>query len=194
MHNPERLADRRRRLKAHSVGHVLVYWRVLGVLTGGWSFAVLLLWDAASDPDLFLLLGPAFGLAWMFLLFATYKSYSRETIGLAFAVPLAGVLVVAALVTGADLKLRLWLCETELKQYAANAPVDPPEFDADKMVGLFLVTGVKKSNSAFCLFGPHGFLNRYGIAYIPVGTGPLPPEIRIQHSIYGDWYTFWWKF
>jgi hypothetical protein len=171
-------------------------WRILATLAVGWFHGVLLFWDAVpvfAGEVFFLMMGVGLGLAWFILLLTTLGYCSREKVVLVLTIPLVGILGVAGIETDVGLGLRLWLCENQLKQYAANAPPNPQGIHAGERVGLFQVTRMQKSSGAFCLYDNHGFLNRCGIAYVPPGTGPLL-GIRMGHRVYGDWYTSWSKF
>jgi hypothetical protein len=60
-------------------------------------------------------------------------------------------------------------------------------------VGLFLVEGIEEFQGAIFLYTSNGFINRYGIAYVPPGT-ELPPRRFLIKNLSGNWYSFGWRF
>jgi hypothetical protein len=109
-------------------------------------------------------------------------------------VPFVGGLGFVLACTDADLRLRVWLCESALRRYAAVTPPYRSFSGKGEWVGLFHVDELATSQGAFVLYtSADGLMNRAGIAYIPPGSQP-PPGVRIRRHLYGNWYSFWWKF
>jgi hypothetical protein len=96
--------------------------------------------------------------------------------------------------TDIGFSFRFALSKSALDDYVANANREEMKFWNDpRRVGLFLVDGVEEYEGAVFLYTSNGFLNRYGIAYVPSGQNPPPRRFLIK-NLSGPWYTFGWHF
>jgi hypothetical protein len=108
------------------------------------------------------------------------------------SVPIIGAIgFSAAVAPDHALTLRVALSETSLIAYAKDAPAGY-HFDQTQWVGLFHVKKSYGCNGAVYLYTGCGFLDPYGVAYMPQHGGPAQ-RIRIYH-LYGPWYSFAEKF
>lgn len=169
----------------------------LGILGLVWLFmAMALLSDAGcSLLSMVALMASGFllGVLWYVgVLFCWGEIHSWKAKAWMAVVPLAGMLGFVLAETDADLALRVWLCESSLKHYAVVTR--PHDSAASEWVGLFQIKQLDKSKGAFALYtSKDGMMDRAGIAYVPTGSQP-PPAVRIKRHLYGNWYSFWWKF
>lgn len=123
---------------------------------------------------------------------AVLRPWSWQARSWAAVVPLVGTFGFVLACTDADLALRVWLCEPSLRRYAVNTV--PHYSPTGEWVGLFYVDELAASGGAFALYTDReGLFDRAGIAYVPPGNQP-PPGVRIKRRLYGNWYSFWWKF
>jgi hypothetical protein len=143
----------------------------------------------------FFIFGGAFtlGIAWIVVsihrpvLFRSMKNCAWW-----FSAPLAGVLMLILYAGDWDLQLRVSLCEDELNEYAVS--VQPGTDDRTwRCVGLFSVNRTFMDDKGVVyLYTSTGFLDDYGIAYVPPGCDP--PKRRQPMHLHGRWYWFREKF
>jgi hypothetical protein len=110
------------------------------------------------------------------------------------AAGVAGAIGLVFGLTDMGLRARLFLCEAEVAAYVTC--VDPgthEHFEPPESVGLFRVDETEEYGGAVLLYTQGGFIDRYGVAYVPPGAG-LPPGTRVERHLYGNWYHFKWKF
>jgi hypothetical protein len=173
--------------------------------TASWAFAVAGgLWLLAAVPFLtnpgdlapllFAAAGLLIGLAWLcVLLIPPHLPRSAGEACRWASVPLAGLLGLAA-VSGPGLMLRVALCERQLTAYVAGVPPGTGGIHPPKRVGLFSVDETEEYQGIVLLYTDSGFLDRFGVAYVPPGKGP-PQVFKVRFShLYGPWYRFRWKF
>ena len=121
----------------------------------------------------------------------------RIAFGLWASVPLA--LVFGAVLYGSEwpVKVRVWLCEAELRDYAERDTTEPPSITSPQRVGLYTVYSVDRYAGVVDLMTRHDGFDRGGITYAPHGlprrtTNPFliddddrPGGYR---HLYGPWY------
>lgn len=144
-------------------------------------------------------LGLYLGVAWMIYSLGwlgVFAAWRRALVWL--AVPLFPVVALHALWTGWPLAVRVWLCESALRERAAPGPIDPFEHvDGHKApprwVGLFEVYEVRRISHG----GPTtftttpGLYSEAGLVYAPDGR-PLLVDgrpVAFRH-LYGPWYRY----
>jgi hypothetical protein len=109
----------------------------------------------------------------------------------------AGFLGLLLAFTDVGVMIRIGLCESSLKSYAAQVALAGGEFIHDsRPVGLFSVDGEEHIGGGvvFLYTGEH-WIDRVGVAYVPPETTP-PAQIprRVIRHLYGPWYTCVWRF
>jgi len=173
--------------------------KILALLTWIWlAVALPCLSDVARSFHTWLLLGSS----WLILAVACIilplflhgflEDRSGRVWWLSAVVPVAVGLTLWF--TDIGLSLRFALSKSSLDDYVANANREEMKFfQGSRRVGLFLVDGVEEYESAVFLYTSNGFLNRYGIAYVPSGINPPPRRFLIK-NLSGHWYSFGWRF
>jgi hypothetical protein len=172
---------------------------ILGIAGIMWLLAAVPLLSDAGDGGFALVILAGSGFLLGFIWFTSVRFYAQvlhpwfwQAKAWVAIVPLVGVIGFVLAYTDADLALRVWLCEPSLRRYAVNTV--PHYSPTGEWVGLFYVDELAASSGAFALYtDTEGLLNRAGIAYVPPGNQP-PPGVRIKRRLYGNWYSFWWRF
>jgi hypothetical protein len=137
--------------------------------------------------------GSFLGFAWIMVSFHNPILFRPvKNCALWLSAPLT-VLLMAILYAGDwDLQLRVELCEDALNEYAVS--VQPGTDDRTwRRVGLFSVNRTYMDDEGVVyLYTSVGFLDDYGIMYVP--PGGEPPKRRQPMLLHGRWYWFKEKF
>jgi hypothetical protein len=143
-------------------------------------------------------LGFAVGVAWVIYSLAwlgVFRSWRRAVVWV--AVPLFPLIAAHALRTGWPMTVRVWLCESALRERAKPGLIDPFEhLDSDKAepkrVGLFWVRSVWTRPDGTAVFDAgRGYFIKGGIVYAPDGPPGLIGEGRVTvRHLYGPWYRY----
>jgi hypothetical protein len=180
------------------LGSRLIALRIHAVLSWLWLLVGLPWITDASSGDLGLILLAAWLLLsvfWggLFLEWYPTSLLSRAGRRCLLASGLALLLGFVLGATRVGLTLRVALCEPVLTCHIANLPPGTRDYHEPRLVGLFWVHEEQEHQGAVALYTSYGFMNRYGVAYLPPGTS-LPRPIRHLQHLYGPWYAFEWKF
>jgi hypothetical protein len=145
-----------------------------------------------------LMFASGFGLAclWTLINIAT-AAPSRTEYGLWLSVPFA--LVFGAVVYGSEwpVKVRVWLCEAELRGYAERDTAEPPSIASPHRVGLYTVHAVDRYAGVVDLMTRHDVFDVGGITYAPNGIPRRPANPSViddddrpggYRHLYGPWY------
>jgi hypothetical protein len=110
------------------------------------------------------------------------------------SVPAVPVVAVLLCCTHHDLAVRVWLCDSELREYAEPVRRNPDSASyISQNVGLFRVRKTTADEKQVMLHTSDGFMTSSGIVYRPDGT---PPEYRDRlgscrfEHLYGPWWRF----
>jgi hypothetical protein len=169
------------------------------VIAAGWLWglaALPVVTDAAVDFGWSLLLsvsGLMIGLVWLAystVIPAVFKT--PRVRWLWWSVPVIGVGGLLLSMTHRDLAARVWLCESELREYAEAIRQNPQAPRESHRVGLVVVRFASADENQVFLYTAHGFMDSAGIVYRPDGN---PPEHAHRHQhLYGPWWWFWEDF
>lgn len=184
-------------VREESIHHDRAYAVSLAAMAWLWLLiAIPFLTDAACN----FFAGMALTLFWMLLALAWLAGlffascFSPRAGYLWLSAALAGVLGLLLTFTDLGFQLRVALSERWLTAYVSAVPLGAKDaLHSERQVGLFGVDGTEESNGVVLLYTSHSFLDRHGIAYIPVGTVP-PPQVRSLKHLFGPWYSFQWHF
>ena len=164
-----------------------------------WSVVALLeLTDAGVGclSQLFLVLGGgAIALTWIGVSIAKPQVFSTPRVRWCWwAVPAIGFLAAILAATNVGLTIRVWLSETELREFAEQAIADP---DQDKTyphrVGWLTVHRVWADERQVRIYTAYsGFFDCAGVVYCPDGDEPRSPG-RHAH-LFGPWWWYWERF
>jgi hypothetical protein len=143
-------------------------------------------------------LGLAVGVAWVVYSVSwlgVFAAWRRALVWL--AVPLFPIVVGHALWTGWPLAVRVWLCESALRERTTPGPIDPFEHvdghkAEPKRVGLFQVYEIWRKPDGVTVFTTApGMYVEGGLLHAPDGhadqLGDRP--IALRH-LYGPWYRY----
>jgi hypothetical protein len=163
-----------------------------------WCLAALPVLSDAGESLLFLalfLMGMLIGLIWTAYSIAVPAVFRNSRLRwLWLSVPAIGLLGVLLAATHRDLAIRVWLCESQLRDYAESFRRNPnaaQRFD-HRWVGLFEVDGVSADGDQVMLYTARsGWLDSAGIVYRP--DGAQPSFGRCEH-LFGPWWWFWEDF
>lgn len=181
-----------------SIDGMTLYAKFLAVFAWLWLLAALpFVTDAACEFIASMLLA----VTWMILAFAwlcgllaapfLFRSASARKWW--FSAGLAGILGLLLAFTDVDFMLRVALSERALSAHVASVPPGTQNsIHPNRLVGLFLVDGTEESGGAVFLYTSSGFLDRYGVAYVP--DGAIPPSHLSMKHLFGPWYHFKWRF
>jgi hypothetical protein len=175
---------------ATSVACLLVAFTWLCLL-----LAVLFLSEPAHNFVAMLFLGASglvIGTTWLIFTVVKPQLLSSTSRRWWLTVPLAGGLGVVLLITNWGLALRIALCESTLHNHIAGLSAGSNVQRRPERIGLFRFEEVEEYQGSVYFYTGSGFLNRYGLAYIPPGQRPAP-WMSVRH-VYGPWYTFEWRF
>ncbi len=178
--------------------------RVTLLLLAIWFAAAVFIFSEPGVPGLiggpqhFILIGSALllGIVWSIQsLHAYFRRRQRPRPNRVWwCAPAVFVLGFALGTTHLDLAVRVWLCETELQDFAAaRTEARSAQAGMPQWVGLFRVEGVFIIDSDTHFRTGFGFFSDYGIAYRPHG-GPgevfsLNRVVRYVH-LFGSWYRY----
>jgi hypothetical protein len=171
--------------------------RALAVWAWVWLvFALPFLTDAACNILVgLLLLGSwaVLALAWLVLgLVGLPRSLGSRWW---WASAVAGCLGVVLALTDVGLAARVALSRPWLEDYARQVPRDKRNSSHEpRWVGLFRVDGTENQGGAVFLYTGTGYLNRYGVAYIPPDERPRDFDKIRTRPLLGPWESFVWKF
>jgi hypothetical protein len=102
---------------------------------------------------------------------------------------------VALAFTDAGLAARAALSRPWLDAYARGVPLNGGESTHEtRLVGLFLVDGTENVDGVVFLYTNQGWLDRYGLAYVPSQQEGVPISHRSTRPLLGRWHAFRWKF
>lgn len=155
--------------------------------------------DAAVGFGWFILLffgGGLTGLVWVAYSLAKPDVFRAPRVRwLWLSVPMIGVGGLLMGLTHRDLAMRVWFCDSELREYAERVRQNP---DAPRgspgRVGLFEVRHVSADDKEVFLYtAGAGFMDSAGIVYRPDGERPEGGRHRYEH-LYGPWWWFWERF
>ena len=172
------------------------------VIGAGWLWGLAALpqvTDAAVGFFWFTVLlfgGGSTGLVWGVYSFAAPDVFRVPRVRwMWLSVPVIGVSGFLLGLTHRDLALRVWLCNSELREYAEAARQNPevPQ-GLHRLVGLFKVGYTSADEKQVMLYtAGAGFMDSAGIVYRPDGQRPDHHRCRYEH-LYGPWWWFWEKF
>jgi hypothetical protein len=112
-----------------------------------------------------------------------------------WAAAVAGCLGVGLAFTDAGLLVRVALSQPWLEAYARQVPLDSRDtLHEPQWVGLFRVDGEENRGGAVFLYTSYGYLNRYGLAYIPSEQAFHQFSRMRKRPLLGEWHVFEWKF
>jgi hypothetical protein len=165
------------------------------VIAAGWLWGLAALpqvTDAALDFDWFLLLfwsGLLMGFVWVGYSFAVPGVFRTARVRwLWLSVPAIGFGSLVLSFTHRDLAMRVWLCDSELREYAESVRQNPEAGRQPRRVGLFEVRSAGADENQVYLHTASGFMHSAGIMYRPDG-GPPEHRRRSKH-LYGPWWWF----
>jgi hypothetical protein len=155
--------------------------------------------DAAVDfmTDVMLVLTAcAIGLAWLVYSCAAprvFREPRRRRQWL--SVPLLGLVSLTLASTDYDLAARVWLCDSELREYTEAARQGRSSRSGEyRRVGLFQVRSGTADEDQVMLETASGFLTSSGIVYRPDGMRPESRAYKgscdFEH-LYGPWWKFY---
>ncbi len=169
------------------------------VIAAGWLWGLAALpqvTDATTSFGWFLLGVPSgllIGLVWVVYSCAVPGVFRAPRVRwLWAAVPVIGLGSLLLTFTHRDLAVRVWLCETELRQHAEAARQNPDAPRASSQrVGLFEVSSVNADDKQVFIHTASDFMDSAGIVYRPEGS-PSPEGWRHRYEhLYGPWWWFW---
>ncbi len=182
---------------SESMEGATLYAKLLAVFACLWLLVALPFVTDAACP-LFATLGLAIhwlilAFAWLFGLWAPFLVRSSSARRWWLSAGIAGLLGLLLAFTDVGFMFRVALSERALGAYVATVPSGTKNSShSNRLVGLFLVDGTEENNGAVVLYTSSGFLDRYGIAYVPPGAIP-PSGVSVKH-LFGPWYRFKWRF
>ena len=134
--------------------------------------------------------GLLIGVLWLICSALYPRLFSKALAPIWLTVPAAGLMGVLLAATDVGLLLRVVLSERALRNDIAQAPqLDPV---TPHWVGLFHVEESRSFDGGVYFYTSHSWLNRHGVAQVPAGS-KTAPRTRLRH-LYGDWYSFEWRF
>jgi hypothetical protein len=158
------------------------------------AVAVVYLTDAACFFMTFFALlgsGMVIGFVWVIFTHLWPRLLSKPIRRFWLSIPLAGVLAVI-LATDIGLLLRVSLCDRVLRDHVTSVAPHGVKEEQSRWIGLFQVDETRVYDGGVYLYTSHSWLNRHGIAHIPVGS-KLAPRTNLRH-LYGQWFSFEWRF
>jgi hypothetical protein len=135
-------------------------------------------------------LGAMLGFIWLICTAASpdvFRSWRR--IAAWTAVPLVFLVAFLAIRSNWPLAIRVWLSETELRDYVACGGTEPGT--RWEHVGLFVAKSCVVEPQCVLITTDYGFLEYGGVAYAPGGRPDSQPFTTFWH-LYGPWYK--WRF
>ena len=168
---------------------------VVGLAWGWFAFAILWLTDAACMLlNLLALVGCGFliGLFWIVVTAIWPYLLRRPFCIVWFTVPLVGMIGVGLACTDVGLRTRVMLCEWALAADVERVRAEGVQAEHTRTVGLFTVEDTRTYDDGVYLFTSQSFMNWHGVAHIPRGSR-VAPRMSVRH-LYGQWYSFEWRF
>jgi hypothetical protein len=140
---------------------------------------------------------PFFAILWVIATVAMFWDYqlpSRAAVCWWLVANAALILVAVLLITHVGVSIRTRISEPWLDEKVAMANQGVQFSREPCTVGLFQVEEIWVHQGAVYFFtGDYGLLDQAGIAFIPNGADPLG-RTRVLRHLYGDWYSFVWRF
>lgn len=110
--------------------------------------------------------------------------------------PLIGAGALALCSNQNGLKLRVWLCESTLREHAEVYRQNPKlaERQSTKWIGMFEVRAVLAQEDQVAFRTGQGFFCDYGIVYRPDGATLVDHHLSLGSRSYRHLYGPWWRY